>query len=152
MPRPQKERRVAVPPAFSDFKPTRVPKRLLTAVDLSLDEFEAIRLSDYAGLDHAAGADRMGVSRPTFTRLHEKARQKVAKFLVEGLNLSIGGGSVHFNENLFRCDSCYKVFPAPSDSGKSRCPFCKSKTISDLAASHGHGECCGENTDQLPGP
>lgn len=142
MPRPEKERRVGVPPVYSDFKPSRVPNRLLEPVDLTLDEFEALRLADYSGMDHASAAEKMGISRPTFTRLHERAANKVATFLVEGLHLSVGGGSVHFRENLYRCNECRRVFPAEFGTEVERCPFCDSASIEDLAAAHGHGKCC----------
>jgi len=140
--RPEKERRVGVPPVYSDFKPTRVAIRHLKPVDLSLDEYEAIRLCDYSGLGHTAAAVRMGVSRSTFTRLHERARQKVARFLVEGLRLSIDGGQVHFRENLYRCKSCMKVFPVEIGMDMSVCPECSSQEVENLAAHHGHGDCC----------
>ena len=142
MARPEKERRVAAPPVYTDFKPTGVPKRLLTSVDLTLDEYEAIRLSDHLSLDHAAAAAEMGVSRPTFTRLHEHARKKIARFIVEGLHLSIEGGTIHFAENLFKCDECRKIFPGPIGKTSRTCPFCKSDNVDNLAARHGHGDCC----------
>jgi predicted DNA-binding protein (UPF0251 family) len=144
VPRPQKERRIAAPPAYSDFKPTRVPTRLLESVDLTLDEYEAVRLCDYRGLDHATAAGEIGVSRPTFTRLIDKARAKLAQFLVEGLHLSIEGGSVHFRANLYLCGSCRKVFPVKLANELSRCPFCESEDLENLAEQHGHGECCRE--------
>ena len=144
MSRPEKERRVAVPPIYADFKPSRVPRRLLESIDLSLDEYEAIRLSDYLGLNHAEAAGEMGISRPTFTRLHERAAGKVAKFLIEGFHLSIAGGQVHFRENLYRCTNCEKVFRGEIGTHASACPLCGSPSIEDLAASHGHGRCCRE--------
>ena len=88
----------------------------------------------------------MGVSRPTFTRLHERASRKVARFLIEGLRLSIAGGRVHFGANLYRCTSCMKVFPEEIGKTLSECPFCKSDLLEDLAATHGHGLCCQEET------
>jgi predicted DNA-binding protein (UPF0251 family) len=142
MPRPQKERHVGAPPVHTDFKPTGVPKRLLGSVDLTLDEYEAIRLADYDGDDHAAAARKMGVSRSTFTRLHDRAVQKMARFLVDGLHLSIAGGAVHFRRNLFRCRNCERVFPAEFGTEIERCPYCDSESIQDLAAAHGHGDCC----------
>jgi len=45
-------------------------------VVLSLDEFEAIRLADYAGLYQEDAAGRMNVSRQTFGRIVESARKK----------------------------------------------------------------------------
>jgi len=144
VPRPQKHRRVASPPVFTDYKPTRVPTRLLDTVDLTLDEYESIRLSEYLRKSHAEAAGEMGVSRPTFTRLHDRAWQKVGKFLVEGLHLSIAGGMIHFQQNLHHCNGCGKVFPTAIAAEVSACPFCGSDQLDDLAAEHGHGECCRE--------
>ena len=130
------------PPVYADFKPTGVPKRLLESVDLSLDEYEAVRLANYLGYDHARGAAEMGISRPTFTRLLDSAQQKLARFLVEGLHISIAGGVVHFRENLIKCGKCGKVFPAPIDKSPETCPVCGASTLENLAAAYGHGACC----------
>ncbi len=142
MPRPEKNRMVDSPPLIHDFKPSGIPKRFLGAVELSLDEYEAIKLSDYLGKDHAAGAEKMGVSRPTFTRLLERARKKMARFLIEGLHLQIEGGSVHFKRNILQCSSCRKLINTGISGSIRRCPFCGSSGIIDLASGFGHGSCC----------
>ena len=59
-----------------------------------MDEFEAIRLLDYEGLDQESAALRMGVSRPTVTRVYASARRKIAEALTEGKAISIEGGPV----------------------------------------------------------
>jgi len=61
----------------------------LEEVSISLDEFEAIRLADYEGLYHEDSADRMKISRPTFGRILNEARRKVADCLVKGKALKI---------------------------------------------------------------
>lgn len=71
-----------------------VPARELSAVTLSHDELEALRLADLEGLYHEAAAERMGVSRPTFGRVLERARRKVAIALVEGCVLLFAEGPV----------------------------------------------------------
>jgi len=50
---------------------------MLDQVVLSLDEYEALRLAYYMNLEHLQASKEMGISRPTFTRLIEKARQKM---------------------------------------------------------------------------
>jgi predicted DNA-binding protein (UPF0251 family) len=60
---------------------------------LSVDEFEAIRLSDFEHLDQENGAALMGVSRHTFGRLLARARSIVADAMVTGKVLKIEGGS-----------------------------------------------------------
>jgi len=52
MVRPQKNRRVAFNPEISYFKPRGIPMFDLEEVRLTVDQREAIRLSDLLGLSH----------------------------------------------------------------------------------------------------
>ena len=61
-------------------------------VTLKDEEWEAIKLADYKGLNHEEAAELMGISRPTFSRLILSARKAVASALIEGAALEIGGG------------------------------------------------------------
>jgi len=142
MPRPKKMRSVQHPPLISDFKPTGIRARDLEALDLALDEFEAIRLADFQGLDHAESAEQMGISRPTFSRLIDQARHKLAVFLVEGRHLRIEGGDIHFQRNMIRCQGCGHLFNTSLDADMEECPRCGSPHLVDLAGGHGHGRCC----------
>ena len=65
----------------------------LRGVTLTLDGLEAIRLADAEGLDHEEAAERMGISRPTFSRLVAEARGIVARGLVNGWAIRIDGGN-----------------------------------------------------------
>ena len=94
MPRPFCCRRVAGRPGSAAFKPVGVPVHELEAVTLTLDEFEALRLADLEGQYQEQAAEQMGVSRPTFSRVVESARRKVADALVHGKVLRIEGGPV----------------------------------------------------------
>jgi transcriptional regulator with XRE-family HTH domain len=58
-------------------------------VELRADEFEALRLMDYEGLYQEECAQRMGISRPTFSRMVAEARRKVADVLLHGKRLLI---------------------------------------------------------------
>ncbi len=100
MPRPQKDRLVHTPPLFSEFKPIGTGKNLLAPVTLTIDEYEALRLADFEALSHEEAAEDMEVSRSTFTRLVEKARHKIADFIINGKLLSIDGGNIHFRSKL----------------------------------------------------
>jgi predicted DNA-binding protein (UPF0251 family) len=95
MPRPCCWRLVAGRPAAAIFKPIGVPMRDLEEVVMTLDEFEALRLADLEGLYQERAAVQMEVSRPTFSRIADSARRKVADALVHGKALRIGGGPVH---------------------------------------------------------
>ncbi len=142
MPRPQYDRIVHEPPLFSEFKPLGIKGQDLEQVLLTLDEFEAFRLADHLGMSHASAADEMEVSRPTFTRLIEKSRKKIADFLIQGRLLTIEGGSIHFRHNIIRCRSCGHMFRINMDTTITECPACHSKDLINLAGGFGHGKCC----------
>ena len=133
MPRPQKERKVLEPPKIQGLKPMGVPARFLERVYLTLGEYEAIRLADYDGLDHQEAADIIGVSRPTFSRLIEKARKKVAEAIVGVKELLIEGGNYTFTTQLQRCMDCgdFERFESPSEL-LTTCRSCGSKNIVHL--------------------
>jgi predicted DNA-binding protein (UPF0251 family) len=76
------------------FRPIGRPVRDLEVEALRLDELEALRLADLEGLYQEAAADRMGVSRPTFTRILGRARSAVARALIEEHVLVVGEGPV----------------------------------------------------------
>lgn len=94
MPRPFKNRLIDGNPIAVVYKPAGVPAAELQWVTLSLDEFETIRLLDHVGLDQEKTAEKMGVSRPTVTRVYASARRKIADALVTGQGICIEGGPV----------------------------------------------------------
>ncbi|HOK04867.1 MAG TPA: DUF134 domain-containing protein [Victivallales bacterium] len=89
MVRPFCKRIVNGKPKAVYFKPAGIPMRFIGELALSLDEFEAIRLADYEGLYQEEAARKMGISRPTFSRIIESARKKVADAIVNGKALRI---------------------------------------------------------------
>jgi len=74
----------------------------LQRVDLALDEFEALRLSDNIGLSQLEGAKRMNISQPTFNRILNTARSKTSRCITEGLALRIDANT---GSNLMVVDS-----------------------------------------------
>ena len=91
MVRPRKPRLVSSYPTFTAFVPQGI--NVTGEAVLSVDEFEAIRLSDFEHLDQENGAALMGVSRHTFGRLLARGRGIVADAMVTGKVLRIEGGS-----------------------------------------------------------
>lgn len=71
------------------FKPCGMPTHTLENVELSKDEMEAIRLADFQGLYHEEAANKMEVSRPTFGRILNTARKKIADALINGKTIEI---------------------------------------------------------------
>ena len=94
MPRPRSCRQVSEMPNWTRFKPAGVPARSLEQVTMTIDEFEAVRLSDLEGLYQEGAAERMGVSRATFARVLTAARKVVAEALVHGKAVEVSGGTV----------------------------------------------------------
>ncbi len=91
MPRPQKSRRVCRPPRVACFRPEGAAPG--GTVTLTLDEFEAIRQVDLMRRSHGECAALMQVSRTTASEIYESARRKLARGLIEGLEIRIEGGS-----------------------------------------------------------
>ena len=98
MTRPCCLRRINFIPGVQYFKPAGIPLRELDEVTVTLDELEALRLADLCGLYQEAAAKQMNISRPTFARIVEEARRKVADALMHGKALRLEGGSVVMKE------------------------------------------------------
>ncbi len=90
--RPKKTRWIKSVPRERCFKPLCKPLNKLEGVYLSLDEFEAIRLSCLKGLHQVDAAKRMKISRPTFSRIETSAHKKIADALVNIKVIRIEGG------------------------------------------------------------
>ncbi|MBI9032052.1 DUF134 domain-containing protein [bacterium] len=142
MPRPKIRRMVASPPRFSSFKPVGVRRASLERIVLSLDEAEAIKLANFDKLGQQEASEEMGVSRPTFTRLLDSAQQKIADFLINGKELIIEGGNIHFRENFYECLDCGHKFKIDIEIDVKQCPSCGSTNLLDFAGRFGHGRCC----------
>lgn len=111
MPRPCKRRRICALPQCRRFgglegQPGGEP------LQMTVDEFETIRLMDLEGLTQEQAAGRMGVARATVQAIYNSARQKLALCLVQGRELRIDGGE-------------YQLCPGPE--GGCGCPRCSRK-------------------------
>ncbi|MGD8367018.1 MAG: DUF134 domain-containing protein [Desulfobacterales bacterium] len=98
MPRPRKRRWVQCAPRSGFYKPQGIPLSRLKEAVLTVDGLEAMRLADAEGLDQETAAQRMGISRPTFSRLVAEARSVVAQAMVNGWAIRIEGGPVEMIE------------------------------------------------------
>ena len=94
MARPCKKRWVCGEPRCKQFYPMGQTGETCQDVQLSLDEYECIRLIDYEGLEQEQCAMRMGVARTTIQAIYKSAREKMADALVNAKSLRIGGGDV----------------------------------------------------------
>jgi predicted DNA-binding protein (UPF0251 family) len=71
------------------FKPCGIPLGHRDFITLSKDEIEAIRLADFEGLYQEEAAKEMEISRPTFSRILNNGRKKIATALLEGKAIEI---------------------------------------------------------------
>lgn len=92
MPRPSKPRRVCRLPIYTHFL-SQEQNTHNQGLLLSIEEYETIRLLDYMGMTQQEAAKQMGTGRTTIQALYTQARRKLARFIVEGTPLTIGGGS-----------------------------------------------------------
>ena len=106
------------------FKPYGILHNTLSPLSLLFDEYEAVRLLDYEGMTQEQAAVKMNVSRPTLTRIYEKARKTIATAFVEGKIILIEGGNVEFGQQWFRCKRCYKLVGGLENH--VRCKNCQS--------------------------
>ena len=132
MVRPRKDRFVAFNPHVSYFKPRGIPMLALDEVKLTVDEREAIRLSDLLGLSHEEAGQRMGVSRATFGRIIQRARQVIADALIHGKAINVEGGNYQIAETrrMFACRGCNFQWEEPRGTGKPKsCPSCDQEDV-----------------------
>ena len=129
-------------PPMEGFKPFGIPLRELDCVVMSYEEYEALRLADYEDLNQEEAAMRMNISRPTFTRLYEKARKTIAKAFVEGKAIEIRGGTFVTDNYWYRCNDCHE--PIVSATPKESCEKCNSEDITRIDGQ-------GENTPHKSG-
>ena len=121
------------PPISKGFRPMENYNRNIDMVFMEMDEYEAIKLCDFEGLNQEEAASVMGVSRPTLTRIYASARKKIASVLVENRPLLIQGGKVSFDDKWFRCDSCNTVYNDVTHGLDIKCPKCGSVKYSAIS-------------------
>lgn len=109
MPNRRRFRRITMPPPMEGFKPFGIPMRELEPVVLLYEEYEAIRLADYENLTQEEAALKMNISRPTFTRLYDKARKNIARAFIEGKAIFIQGGTYITDNYWYRCYNCLET-------------------------------------------
>lgn len=133
MPRPKRQRKVALPPVMKGFQPFGCSGDARAAVHLHHEEYEALRLADYSGLSQQEAAVRMDVSRPTFTRIYDAALKKIAQAFVETRAIVLEGGDFTYDHAWYRCKDCDSTFTAENPSDELvACPVCDSQQIDSI--------------------
>jgi uncharacterized protein len=124
-------------PVIKGFRPFGVCAENKQQIVISLDEFEAIRLLDYLNMNQEEASLKMQISRPTLTRIYEKARLKYATALVEGCALVIEGGNVQLSNQRYHCPKC-NYHSDSSEQDITQCPKCQSPLIASINECYYH--------------
>ena len=89
MPGNRKKRRINCNLNSKYFKPQGIPLTKLKEIELSIEEVEALRLTNIIGLDQEACGKEMQVSRQTIQRTLKSAYKKITEALIKGYALKI---------------------------------------------------------------
>jgi len=125
-------RKVVAPPGFRGYKPYGNRLGQKGHVELLYEEYEAIKLADYDGMNHQEASQLMGVSRATFARIYEMARKKIARALVETREIRSVFGNAEFDESWRICGNCHARYNVPSKMINLHCPLCKSDNTQNI--------------------
>jgi len=105
MPRKPSRKTIRSAPTVRAFIPLGdPPPRGESEIVLLLEEWEALRLVDYAGMEQAQAALSMGISRQSAQMLISAARTKLARAVVEGLPLRIVGSQDHITHTCLNIE------------------------------------------------
>ncbi|MFC2138580.1 DUF134 domain-containing protein [Bacteroidota bacterium] len=132
MPRRRRLRKVVAPPGFRGYKPYGYNRISSDLIELLYEEYEAIKLADYDLLNHQEASELMGISRPTFARIYESARRKIAAAFVETKEIKTVYGNVWLDKNWFLCNDCNTRFTIPKTIKDHICPLCTSIKIESI--------------------
>ena len=89
MGRPRLKRKISLNPRANYFKPQGIPMRDLAVVEITHEELESLRLSNYEELGQIECAERMKTSQSTLQRIIKQARKKVTDALIHGKAIKI---------------------------------------------------------------
>lgn len=135
MGRRQLWRKVSSIPLITYFKPAGIRMAELGEVRLLVEEAEAIRLKDLEGMEQEECAQKMNISRSTFSRLLDSARQKIADALLNGKAIRIEGGNFEMAVRRFRCMEGHEwevPFETMISAPPEVCPRCDTPSIMPL--------------------
>ena len=100
MARPMKWRKVCSLPESNKFGPLDSSMDARKYVNMTVDEYETIRLIDLEGFTQEECAKQMNIARTTVQGIYTEARKKLAESLVNGKILLIEGGEYRLCDGL----------------------------------------------------
>lgn len=130
MARPLKSRKISNPPVMKGFRPFGLHSCKTDSLKLTFEEYESIRLVNYEEMDQEQAAKQMNVSRPTFTRIYNKALKQIARSFVEGKVIVFEGGNYELEKDWYRCKKCFRLIEGIENHKK--CNNCSSFGTGEL--------------------
>jgi predicted DNA-binding protein (UPF0251 family) len=124
MPRKKQPRKIVAPPRFKRWVPEVPGGKPKGKIELFYEEYEAIKLADYELMNHDEASIIMGVSRPTFARIYESARRKIAMAMVELKEIVSVYGNAELDESWKMCNNCHARFKQYEKESTLECPLC----------------------------
>jgi len=89
MSRPKLCRKINSNPNITFYKPQWVPMKELEIIEISLEEWETLRLKNVEWLDQTQAAKIMNTSQSTFQRIFTSAQKKLSTAIVNGMSIKI---------------------------------------------------------------
>ena len=126
IPRGRNPRRVRCEPTQYYFKPRGIPmKDIPDQVDITIEELEAIRLTDLEGITQKDAAMKMNISQSTISRHLESVRKKIATALILGYAIRIANPT-----DFIHCEECGYILPIIEENDLiEQCDECSSHKI-----------------------
>jgi len=117
IPRGRNPRTIRCDPTHTYFKPRGIPlSEIVDDVTITLEELEAIRLTDLESLSQQEAGKKMNISQSTISRHLVEAHNKIAKALVLGLAIRIANPT-----DFFYCDQCGHTWHSTTVGKCDRC-------------------------------
>ena len=137
MPRPPRCRRICDAPQVHTFSPSGGSNS--EPIQLTLDEYEVIRLVDLEQQTHEQCAAQMDISRSTVQEIYESARRKIAACLVHGKPLYITGGNYRIcgGQESSHCGRCCRLQDTDTNETINRH---KGDSIMKIAVTYENGQ------------
>jgi len=89
VPRPKLFRRIGLDPNVTFYKPQGIPLNSLGIMELTHEEWEALRLKHTEGLNQMDSAKKMNTSQSTLQRILSSAQKKLGQAIVKGFAIKI---------------------------------------------------------------
>lgn len=107
-------------PTINTFGPFIDDINTAEAIQMTVVEFETIRLIDYEGLSQEECGEIMDVARSTIQRIYNNARKKIADSMVNGKPLKIQGGNYKLCDEIEDANICKRCVRKRQRRGRNK--------------------------------